>query len=151
MPFCIIILCPQNDRISTKDHGGPNCPSVVPFEILHYEGPFEVASIEHFGLNDPSIWQPWMFSLRIALWRAIYPVWNTPIRSSRRSSNILTHPKHKSDLNFPHTHVIGTPRSSHTTLHWKGIAFRSVACRSSEIVERQLKRWINSCRTPLKA
>ncbi|ROL45560.1 hypothetical protein DPX16_17676 [Anabarilius grahami] len=36
-----------------KDHGGPKCPSVVPFKILHSEGPFEVASFEHFGLERP--------------------------------------------------------------------------------------------------
>ncbi len=30
--------------ISAKDHGGPKCPSVVPFEILHSEGPFGVAN-----------------------------------------------------------------------------------------------------------
>ncbi len=35
------------ERISVKDHGGPKCPSVVPFGILHSEGPFEVASFEH--------------------------------------------------------------------------------------------------------
>ncbi len=35
-------------RISAKDHGGQ---SVVPFEILHSEGPFEVANFEHFGLE----------------------------------------------------------------------------------------------------
>ncbi|ROL42827.1 hypothetical protein DPX16_8573 [Anabarilius grahami] len=35
----------------TEDYGGPKCPSVVPFEILHSEGPFEVASFEHFGLE----------------------------------------------------------------------------------------------------
>ncbi len=29
----------------------PKWPSVVPFEILHSEGPFEVASFEHFGLE----------------------------------------------------------------------------------------------------
>ncbi len=40
-------------RISAKDHGGPKCPSVVPFEILHSKGPFEVASFEHFGLEQP--------------------------------------------------------------------------------------------------
>ncbi len=28
--------------------GGPKCPSVVPFEIPDSEGPFEVASFEHF-------------------------------------------------------------------------------------------------------
>ncbi len=38
-------------RISAKDHGGPKCPSVVPFEILHSEGPFEVANYEHIGLE----------------------------------------------------------------------------------------------------
>ncbi len=38
-------------RISAKDHGGTKCPSVVPFEILHSEGPFEVANSEHFGLE----------------------------------------------------------------------------------------------------
>ncbi len=32
---------------------GPKCPSVVPFKILHSEGPFEVASFEHFGLERP--------------------------------------------------------------------------------------------------
>lgn len=30
---------------------GTKCPSVVPFEILHSEGPFEVGSFEHFGLE----------------------------------------------------------------------------------------------------
>ncbi len=39
------------ERISTKDHGGPKCPSVVPFEILNSEGQIEVASFEHFGLE----------------------------------------------------------------------------------------------------
>ncbi len=38
-------------RINAKDHGSPKCPSVVPFEILHSEGPFEVAYFEHFGLE----------------------------------------------------------------------------------------------------
>ncbi len=38
-------------RICAKDHGGPTCPSVVPFEILQSEGPFEVANFEHFGLE----------------------------------------------------------------------------------------------------
>ncbi len=38
-------------KISAKDHGGPKCPSVVSFEILHSEGPFEVANFEHFGLE----------------------------------------------------------------------------------------------------
>ncbi len=41
------------ERISAKHHGGPKCPSVLPFEILHSEGPFEVASFEHFGLEGP--------------------------------------------------------------------------------------------------
>ncbi len=58
MPFRLIIPCPHGGaiimkRISTKDHGGPKCPSVVPFKILHSEGPFEVASFEHFGLEWP--------------------------------------------------------------------------------------------------
>ncbi len=48
-------------RICAKDHGSAKCPSVVPFEMLHSEGPFEVASFEHFGLDDPSIWRPWLF------------------------------------------------------------------------------------------
>ncbi|ROL54856.1 hypothetical protein DPX16_23308 [Anabarilius grahami] len=39
--------------VMTKDYGGPTCPSVVPFEILHSEGLFEVASFEHFGLERP--------------------------------------------------------------------------------------------------
>ncbi len=38
-------------RISQKDHGGPKCPSDVPFEIFHSEGPFEVANFKHFGLE----------------------------------------------------------------------------------------------------
>ncbi len=37
--------------ICAKDHGGLKCPSVVPFEILHSEVPFEVDSFEHFGLE----------------------------------------------------------------------------------------------------
>lgn len=41
------------ERICAKDHGRPNCPSVVPFKILHSEGPFEVAHFEHFGLERP--------------------------------------------------------------------------------------------------
>ncbi len=40
------------ERISAKDHGGPKCPSVVPFEILHSEGPFEVVKgIVHFEIK----------------------------------------------------------------------------------------------------
>ncbi len=38
-------------RIDAKDHGGPKCPSVVPFEIRHSEGPFEVANFEHISLE----------------------------------------------------------------------------------------------------
>ncbi len=41
------------ERISAKDHGSTKCPSVIPFEILNSEGPFEVASFEHFGLERP--------------------------------------------------------------------------------------------------
>ncbi len=37
--------------ICAKNHEGPKCPSVIPFKILHSEGPFEVASFEHFGLE----------------------------------------------------------------------------------------------------
>ncbi len=58
VPFCVIIPCPHRgavimQRICAKDHGSPKCPSFVPFEILHSEGPFEVASFEHFGLEQP--------------------------------------------------------------------------------------------------
>ncbi len=41
------------EKISAKDHGDPKCPSVVPFEILHSEGPFEVGNFEHFCLEQP--------------------------------------------------------------------------------------------------
>ncbi len=41
------------ERICTKDHGSPKCPSVVLFEILNSEGPFKVARFEHFGLERP--------------------------------------------------------------------------------------------------
>uniref|UniRef100_A0A672R6E1 RNA helicase n=1 Tax=Sinocyclocheilus grahami TaxID=75366 RepID=A0A672R6E1_SINGR len=62
VPFCIIITCPHGgavimQRICTKDHGSPKCPSDVPFEILHSEGPFEVASLSTSVWNDPSIWR----------------------------------------------------------------------------------------------
>ncbi len=40
-------------RICEKDHGCTKCPSVVPFEILHSKGPFEVASFERFRLERP--------------------------------------------------------------------------------------------------
>ncbi len=40
-------------RFCPKDHGSPKCPSVVPLEILHSEGPFKVASFEHFSLERP--------------------------------------------------------------------------------------------------
>ncbi len=36
-----------------RDHESPTCLLVVPFEILHSEGPFEVASFEHLGLERP--------------------------------------------------------------------------------------------------
>ncbi len=39
--------------ICSMDHGSPKCPSVVPFEILHSEGPYEVASFEYFSLEGP--------------------------------------------------------------------------------------------------
>ncbi len=48
VPFCVIT---RRQRISAEDHGSPKCPSVVPFEIVHSEGPFKVASFEHFGLG----------------------------------------------------------------------------------------------------
>ncbi len=41
------------ERISAKNHGGPKCQSVVPFQILHSEGQIEVASFEHFGFERP--------------------------------------------------------------------------------------------------
>ncbi len=47
VPFWVIIPCL---------HGGPKCTSVVPFEILHSEGPFEVAVLSTSVWNDPSIW-----------------------------------------------------------------------------------------------
>ncbi len=58
VPFCVIIPCQHGgaiimQRICAKDHGSPKCPSVVPFEILHSEEPFEVARFEHFGLERP--------------------------------------------------------------------------------------------------
>ncbi len=40
-------------RFCAKDHGSPKCPSGVAFKILNFEGPFEVASFEHFGLECP--------------------------------------------------------------------------------------------------
>ncbi len=46
-----------SSRISAKDHGGPKCPSVVPFKILHSEEPFELPVLS----NDPSKWWPWLF------------------------------------------------------------------------------------------
>ncbi len=63
-------------RICAKDHGGPKSPSVVPFEILNSEGPFEVASFEQFGLEWPFNMAAMMQS---AHRRAIYPVWNAPL------------------------------------------------------------------------
>ncbi len=58
VPFCIFILWPHGgaaimERICAKAHGCSKCPSVVPFKIFHFEGPFEVASFEHFGLERP--------------------------------------------------------------------------------------------------
>ncbi len=58
VPFCIIIPCQHRgtiimERISAKDHGDPKCPSVLPFEILRSEGPFEVGIFEHFCLERP--------------------------------------------------------------------------------------------------
>ncbi len=41
------------ERICAKDYGSPKCPPVEPFKILNSEGPFEVASFEHFGLERP--------------------------------------------------------------------------------------------------
>ncbi len=45
------ILCRDHAKHLCKGSWGPKCPSVVPFEILHSEGPFEVTSFEHFGLE----------------------------------------------------------------------------------------------------
>ncbi len=63
------------ERISAKDHGEPKCPSVLPFEILHSEGPFEVDSFEHFCLK----WPFNMAAMIVFTRRAKYPVWNAPI------------------------------------------------------------------------
>ncbi len=51
------------ERICAKDHGSLKCPPVEPFKILHSEGPFEVASFEHFGLERPFNLASWLFSL----------------------------------------------------------------------------------------
>ncbi len=51
------------ERICSKDHGGPKCPLVVPFEILHSEGPFEVDSFEHFGLATMIVFTPKLIAL----------------------------------------------------------------------------------------
>ncbi len=61
VPFWVIIPCLHRgvvimERIFAKNHGGPKCTSVVPFEILHSEGPFEVAVLSTSVWNDPSIW-----------------------------------------------------------------------------------------------
>ncbi len=61
VPFWVIIPCLHRgvvimERIFAKNHGGPKCTSVVPFEILHSEEPFEVAVLSTSVWNDPSIW-----------------------------------------------------------------------------------------------
>ncbi len=43
-----------------------------------HKGPLKWTVLSTSVWNDPSIWQPWLFSLRSALRRAIYPVWNAP-------------------------------------------------------------------------
>ncbi len=77
MPFCVIIPWPHGgavimERICAKDHGSPTCPSVVPLEILHSYGLFSLKwlVLSTSVWNDPSIWRPWLFSLRSALRRA---------------------------------------------------------------------------------
>ncbi len=62
VPFCVI-----RERVSAKDHGG--------HLSVHS---FEVASFEHFGLERPFKMAAMIVSLRSALRRAIYPVWNAP-------------------------------------------------------------------------
>ncbi len=58
VPFCVFILWPHGgavimQRICAKAHGCSKCPSFFPFKIFHSEGPFEVVSFEHFGLERP--------------------------------------------------------------------------------------------------
>lgn len=43
----------KRPRHHAKNHGAVERPSVVPFKILYSEGAFEVASYEHFGLEQP--------------------------------------------------------------------------------------------------
>ncbi|ROL41221.1 Glycine cleavage system H protein, mitochondrial [Anabarilius grahami] len=45
-PSPLYPFCDAKQLPCAKDHRGLKCPSVVPFEILHSEGPFEVASFE---------------------------------------------------------------------------------------------------------
>lgn len=47
--------------ICAKDHGGLKCPSVIPFEILHSEWPFELASFgleQHFNMAALIVFTP---------------------------------------------------------------------------------------------
>ncbi len=88
VPFWVIIPCLHRgvvimERIFAKNHGGPKCCTLrnPSFRRALWSGRFE-----HFGLERPfnmiewPQWQydPWLFSLRSALQRAIYLVWNTP-------------------------------------------------------------------------
>ncbi len=74
MPFCVIIPVPtQRRRHHAKNlRKGSWEPELshqlYSSEILHSEGPFKVASFEHFGLERPfNLWLPWLFSLWSAL------------------------------------------------------------------------------------
>ncbi len=65
-------------RISAKGHRGPKCPSVVPFEILHSKGPFEVANFEHFGLERHFNMAAMIVFTPKCPSEGEYPIWNAP-------------------------------------------------------------------------
>ncbi len=59
--------------------GARSVHQLYPSKSFNPKGPLKWLILSTSVWNDTSIWRPWLFSLRSALRRAIYPVWNAPL------------------------------------------------------------------------
>ncbi len=69
--------------------GARSVHQLYPSKSFIPKGPLKWLILSTLVWNDTSIWRPWSFSLRSALRRAIYPVWNAPYPSSSSSSLVF--------------------------------------------------------------
>ncbi len=90
-PNNCFLKCPHGggvimERICARIMGTRSVHQLYPLKSFIPKGPLKWLALSTSVWNDPSIWRPWLFSLR----RAIYPVWNAPwITWSKHTGNLI--------------------------------------------------------------